>query len=781
MRRPPVLKKFLIAIVAVVVIVVVAVIAIVTLVDVDRFKPQIQQAVADRYGRTLAINGKLSLAVIPRIALALPAATLSEPRSSTEAARLAGARVSVALLPLLRGEVVADGVTIDGLAARIERRADGSLSIDDLLGRTAARPDPAPAQPPAGGATAVPKVDIGGIKLSNAKLVFDDRKDGGKAGIITTIERLNLETGRIADRVTTPVSLALAFDRTEPKSAGELTLKGEAVLDLAGGRYGARKLDAGARATVGTTVVDKARVTVDAIDLDPAKATLALSQLVVAATGKIGADPFEAQISAPKLAIAEASASGETVSASAKLGSATVVDARIEASGIGGSAQALSIARIALAATTTRGERKITAQLATPLAANVTAGHWRLAALAGQIVIDDPQIPARTARIDLAGQAAADTARENIRADLTAKAEGTALAAGLAVDGFASPKVGFDLTADQLDIDRFVAPQKRGAAKPEARAPKPEAAGADEPIDLGTLKTLNLDGRIAIATLRARGLAASNLEVVVKAADGRLEAAPINAALYGGQLAAKATVRAGATPAANQASVGADLTGIEIGPLLKDAADKDLLEGRGNVKLGLQTAGATVDTMKRALDGNVVVALRNGAIKGINLAETIRNARGLLQGGSSETRGSDQAKKTDFTEFDMSATITDGVARSTDLDVKSPLLRIGGEGSADLAASRLDYTVRVSVVGTSGGQGGKELDSLRGVTIPVRLTGPLDGPSWQIDWASAGREALKSRAAAELKERLKTDERVEQAKDKARERIDESLKGLLGR
>ncbi|MET0507946.1 MAG: hypothetical protein ABWZ78_07145, partial [Burkholderiaceae bacterium] len=91
------------------------------------------------------------------------------------------------------------------------------------------------------------------------------------------------------------------------------------------------------------------------------------------------------------------------------------------------------------------------------------------------------------------------------------------------------------------------------------------------------------------------------------------------------------------------------------------------------------------------------------------------------------------------------------------------------------------YTVRASVVGTSGGQGGKELESLRGVTIPVRLTGPLDGPSWQIDWASAGREALKSRAAAELKEQLKTDESVERAKDKARERLGETLKGLLGR
>ena len=81
----------------------------------------------------------------------------------------------------------------------------------------------------------------------------------------------------------------------------------------------------------------------------------------------------------------------------------------------------------------------------------------------------------------------------------------------------------------------------------------------------------------------------------------------------------------------------------------------------------------------------------------------------------------------------------------------------------------------------SSGQGGKELSDLRGLTVPVRLTGPLAGPTWQIDWVTAGREMLKSRAADELKERLKVDDLEDKAKEKARERVGDALKGLLGR
>ncbi len=696
------LKKVLIAFAVLVVVLVVAAVALVTLVDVDRFKPQIQQAVADRYGRTLTIDGKLSLSVLPRIAVALPATRLSEPGSTNEAARLASAKVSVALWPLLRGRIVADRIAIDGLSGRIERRVDGTTSIDDLIGRSAAAPKDT--NRPAGAPATIPAFDIGGVELSNAKLVFDDHKAGGT----TTIDRLDLRTGRLANQVTTPIVLSLSFAGTKPQASGTVEVKGDVALDLDTGRHGARGLGAVVHAVVG----------------------------------------------------------------------ATTIDAKIEAGEVNGAS--LSITRVAVEATSTEGAHKVVARLTTPAKGDLSAGTWQFAPLAGQVVIEDPRITSGRARVDVSGNVSADTNKESLRADLAAKGEGTSLSAKVALDGFTARKITFDVSADQFDLDRFVAADKPAAGRPVAD--RPPTAGNEEPIDLSVLRNLNVDGRMAIAALRARGLAASNVGITLKAAGGRLDAAPISADLYGGRLAARAAVHAGATAPANRIELDADLAGISIGPLLRELANKDMLEGRGNVKLALRTGGATGSVMKRALGGTLAVALRDGSIKGINLGETMRNARNLLRvGGNNETRDSDVAKKTDFTEMTMTATITDGIARSSDLEVKSPLLRIGGEGSANLVASSLDYTVRASIVGTSTGQDGKELEELRGVTIPVRLTGPFSGPKWQIDWASAGRDALKSRAAAELRERLKTDELRDKATEKARERVGDALKGLLGR
>ena len=764
------LKKTLIGVFMLLVVLVVAAVAVVALVDVNRFKPQIEQFVQDSYQRTLRIDGDLGLSLFPRLALSLPRSSLSEAGGTGEAASLEGAKVSVAVMPLLRGEVVADKVTVNGLKATVERREDGSLSIDDLIGKSSAEPA-APADPAKPGG-ALPQLDIGGIELTDAQVVFRDLQ----ADNTMTISGLDLKTGRIANKGETPISLDFAFAATNPEAKGELKLEGDAQIDLDANLFGVKDLAATLTAASGGTTLDAAQLKLSALSVDPGKMTIDLSGLDVDAKGKLEADAFEAKVTAPKLALTETSATGETLRATVKLSGSQALDASIEATGIGGTTEALTVANLALEATTRQGERSVRAKLATPVKANLPGGAYEVPGLSGTVVIDDPAIPGKTATIELKGSASANTQKELLKANLDVKAQDTALVAKLDVNGFEKPKVGFDVNADRIDVERYFPEQPASAGKPPAGGGSTDPA-ADTPVDLSALADLNLDGKIAIGELQARGIKASDLRVTMKAANGQLVVAPVTAALYEGKLSANANVKAGDKPAGNRLEVGADLSGISIGPLLQDLADKDLLEGKGNVKFKVNGDGGTVNTIKRSLDGTGSLNLRNGAIKGINLGETIRSARNLLQGGKSETKASDSTQKTDFTELSVSFVIKDGVASSNDLDVKSPLLRIGGEGRADIAASTLDYTVRASVVGTSTGQGGKDLENLRGVTIPVRLTGPFDQLAWQLDWESAGKEALKSRAKEELKERLKTDD----LEGKAREKAGEALKGLFNR
>jgi AsmA protein len=181
--------------------------------------------------------------------------------------------------------------------------------------------------------------------------------------------------------------------------------------------------------------------------------------------------------------------------------------------------------------------------------------------------------------------------------------------------------------------------------------------------------------------------------------------------------------------------------------------------------------------MKRALDGSASISLRDGAIKGINLAQKLRDAQNLLGRGQDENRALNATEKTDFSEFSATFAIKDGVAVNDDLDVKSPLLRVGGAGRADIGAGTLDYTARVSVVGTLKGQDGRDLTALRGVTVPVRLQGPFDKPTYGIDWSGVAEQALKSKAAEQLKEKVAP--QIKAQRDKLKEGARDALKGLL--
>jgi AsmA protein len=108
--------------------------------------------------------------------------------------------------------------------------------------------------------------------------------------------------------------------------------------------------------------------------------------------------------------------------------------------------------------------------------------------------------------------------------------------------------------------------------------------------------------------------------------------------------------------------------------------------------------------------------------------------------------------------------IADGVARSTDLDAKSPFLRLGGAGSADVGRGRIDYTARATVANTSKGQEGADLEALKGITVPVLLSGPFEAIDWKIQWSAIAAGMAKSRVGDKLKDQ--EDKLKDRLKDK---------------
>jgi len=381
--------------------------------------------------------------------------------------------------------------------------------------------------------------------------------------------------------------------------------------------------------------------------------------------------------------------------------------------------------------------------------------------------------------IRLTGSADVDGAKERARANLSGKIADSSVKARLDVAGFAKPAIGFDVELDQLDVDRFL-PQPAGGGQSARAGKQPEK---EQPFDLSGLKDLRANGTMKIGALTANNVKASNVRLDFKANGGRVELNPLTANFYQGTLAS--TIAINAAPAVPAFTVKHRMNGVSVGPFLKDLADNDLLEGKGNVILDVTTQGNTVSALKKALNGTADVKLADGALKGIDIAGSIQGAKaklGALRG--EQTQAADSKQRTDFSELTATFRIANGIARNNDLDMKSPLLRVGGEGEINIGADSLNYLVKASIVGTGKGQGGREADDLKGITVPVRVSGPLASPSYKLDFGKAATDTAKQRVTDELQKRLgggaaKDGAAPEGAKPGGSTR--DALKGLFGR
>jgi AsmA protein len=307
----------------------------------------------------------------------------------------------------------------------------------------------------------------------------------------------------------------------------------------------------------------------------------------------------------------------------------------------------------------------------------------------------------------------------------SARIDDSTVNATLGVSRFENPVFSFDVDIDRLDADRYVT-QSQPAAK----------SADDTPIDLTLLKTLNASGEAKLGWLKLANVKTSNVKVTLKAADGQVALAPFSADLYQGAMAGALHVDARATPAI---TLKQDMKNITIGPLLVDAIHNDMLDGRGTLSLDIQTQGATVGALKKNLAGSAVISLVDGAIKGFDLAGTIREVKTKLNVFKAQGNlGADRQKKTDFSEMKASFAIKNGVAHNEDLAIKAPLFRITGSGDIDIGNEKINYLAKPTVVATLKGQGGAELEALNGMTIPVKITGSFADLRYAPDFAAIG-------------------------------------------
>lgn len=739
------LKYGLWAIGSVIALVAVAVAYIALTFDPNDYKPRIVQAVKDGKQRTLRLDGDIRLHFFPNISLGIGHVSLSEFRSEQEFASLEKAIVSLKLLPLLTGSIVVDEVAISGLKANLVRNKDGSNNFDDLLANEA----DAPAQPAQQAASPM-RFDVAAVSLEQVQLSWRDLKTAASY----TISEMSLKTGRIANAVPTTIDLSLHATANRPKADIVARLKTGLTFDLASQHFRLHGMELQANGSA----LEYSGIALSAggdADLHlPAKEYKA-SRLTLAGSASKGKERYGIKLDVPDLSLGKDRVSGKDVTLAATLdGAFGNLVASVSVPAMEGNARSFKTESLGLDVELKQPAQIIKARLDTQLTGSIEAQQFNFSSLSLALNAAGDNLPGKRIASELKGSIQADLGRQYIETTLAGGLLQSQVKARASVRNFKVPLIRYDLEIDQFDADPYM-PQK--TAEAQGGKTKQEV---EQPFDLSALRDLNLEGSLRVGALKAANIKVAQLRVDVKGRDGIVNVAPLTARLYKGNLDGKVTVNAHTSAF----TLNQKLSGVDVAPLLKDAADLDIVEGRGSIALDIATRGNTVSGLKKALNGNAKVELGNGAIKGIDLAKLVQGLQNLSKETTTRTLGVDQNEKTEFSEFKASFRIRNGVAHNDDLAVKSTVLRLAGSGDIDIGNDRMDYEAKAIFAKTEQGRTG---------TLPVKVSGPFDDLKFKIDYAALLKDVAKQKLD-EKKEQLKED-----AKAKAREELKKGLKGLF--
>jgi AsmA protein len=742
--------------------------------DANRFKGLAIDWMRTERQRTLAIDGPIELSVFPRLAIKVSKVRLSEHAKPDEFLAIDEAALAVQTLPLLRKQVVVDRVSARGVRAVYSRDAKGTRNIDDLLGGSAAAPAGAPSAPSSGGPAV--RFDVSAVKLDDVQLRVRD----AIAKVDGTVVLQSFSSGRLANQGESPVSLRASVQLAQPQALkaaldGDTTLAldldrsavalrdmklnvqldGAGAKDLALAATGALAWDGAALragplklalkgATFGSSALGSSSLEVKQLLFNTAAQRLELDALKLALAGRQGPDmPFELTLDWPQLAVDAQSLKGSAMSGQLKTTGPIALAGQFRSGAPSGKFDALRLPGLALTLQGQMQQRKVDGTLRSDVLVNAGQGAVALDGIDLKATLSDPGL--QPLQLSVRGKAHAD-----------AKAAGWAIEGALSGNRFDSsgqatlgghvPTVKAVARFDSLDLNKLLAPEKPAAA-PAPSGPAP----ADTPVSLDGLNALNGQFNFSAGALAFRQYRVSDVKADAALDNGTLRIARLVGRTWGG------TVDASGSAEAKSKRVAVKLAAdkVDVNAMLKNVAGKDLLEGTGHVNADVNSAGATVGAMRSALAGTVALQVRDGAVKGVNLAKTLRQAKAALAMKTSDAVSQANAtEKTDFSELSASARIAGGVATSDDLDIKSPFLRIGGAGRFDIGHGTIDYTARATVIGSPTGQDGAELAALKGLTVPVQLSGPFDAIGWKIQWSGVAAKALENQLKDKLSERL---------------------------
>lgn len=685
--------------------------------DFNRYKGQVSAAASDATGRTFTIAGDLT--IVPSLTPTLAAEGLRFANApwGTRPDMVTAERVfiSLAVLPLLKGEFHVNQVRLVGADVLLETDAEGHGNWT-LASQAEPPPPPEQAPGPSPGDDAsgkLPPIVLADLRIEDARLAYRD----GNSGDTRTVRLHHLAVAM--DRADAPLALDLAgdLDGVPVTLAGELgslaAVLGNAAFPIAlQGTVGPVRLSLD-----GSLAEPQTPAGIDLVASVEGTQLADLADLAKAATGTAPAIPALGPYRL-RTRVAGTPAALSIPDLELRLGSAETLLLTVA----GAVSDPLSLQGLALHLEAAAHDKALLSTLAGPEAATL--------------------VPL-TASANVAGSLAALDL-----SDLSVTAAGSDLAGEVSLAPLAQPPaITAVLTSRQLDLRPFQQTGGDGADRTDkadgtAEDDDGQADGGlfpDDPLPLDGLKAANADVRWRIGKVVTGTATLTDTTVTLALKDGVLRLVPVTTGLSGGSLSAALTLDASQ---GDRAILDAKLdgTGFDLARLLAETPSAQTLTG-GPVSLAvdLKGAGRSVHAIVGSLDGLFQVEVGEAVIANPYLdliaGDVLNNILNLVDPFQ------DQQQSTTLQCGVVRLPIRNGVASvDKSIAIQTGKIAVVADGTLNLGAETLDLAVHPY--------------ALEGVTLSVgqianlvRLQGSFLNPRIGANIESLGKTALSVGAA----------------------------------
>ena len=712
--------------------------ALTHLFDPNDYKDEIRQLARDKANLELTLNGDIGWSLFPWLGLELTDATLASadtPDKPFADLRLLG--LSVRVLPLLRKEVQMSDIRIDGLNLDLQRDAKGHGNWEGV-GRPApakTRDETVSEAPETAGQPATNK-PAQPLKLDIDSLTLSNSRiayNDAQNDQQYTIEGIELKTGAIREAASIPLKLSAFFGTNVPVMRARAELDGQLRFDLGLKRYQLEDLKLAGEAS-GELLKGKT--------------------LTFNAQGQLLLDQAAhvAEWNGLKLSANDLRALGEI----------KVWDMD-QTPQIGG---ALSIAQLNL------GEFLKGLGVELPAMQDATS-------------LSQFEIASR-----LNG-----SAKGLMLEQLNLKLDGSTFSGNLGVADFARRALRADLKGDRLDLNRYLPPAGKDAAKARdaevkealskagdsgttalPSAPTQQAWSDEKILPVDSLRRLDLQLALTLDQLLIKQYDVRDASLKASGQGGVISLSQARGKLLGGRF--EGSARVDVSQAQPQLQLTQKITQLQIEPVLKKDDQAAPLKGLLDLDATFNTQGNSEKTWIDNLNGNARFAVHDGALIDANLEQQL--CRGIALLNRKELSNAPRSKDTAFRELKGSLSVRNGVASNPDFVAALPGLSLKGQGDLDLRVLGIDYRAGITIEGDQRQMPDPACqvnERYVGIEWPLRCRGPLElgAKACRLDQDGLGKVAARL-AGSKLTEKLE-----EKLGDKVSPDLKDALKNLFNR